>query len=134
MYYFDSYITYEVISRPVHANVSLPALDSLHWNSWCVSGQGYLKNSLLCRRGFGACSIPKELVCARCRDKLALQQRVLKISAVSEARIEKVAHACRLSQAKVGTCRDVRGINEVERRGVVLGLVGKTLHATGIAW
>lgn len=58
-----------------------------------------VEDQSLCCSGFRACPIPEELVCASRRDKLALRQRILQVSAVLKARVEKIAHACSLGQA-----------------------------------
>lgn len=97
-----------------------------------AGSQGHGQRQGLCCSSFGARPIPEELVRAGGSDEFSLRQRLHEVSAVLKAGVEEVAHASSLSQAQSGTCRDVCGIDKVERGGVVLGLVGKTLHTTGV--
>jgi hypothetical protein len=77
---------------------------------------------------------PEQLVRATRNNKLALRKRIHKVRAIPEFGIEQIAVASRFSQTQRRTCFNIRGIDQVERRGVVRDIVGEAFDATCGAW
>lgn len=81
---------------------------------------------LLC----GASTIIKELIRTTRSDEVTLRKRIGKVRAILKYRVEDITLARRFAQTQSSAWCSARGIDQVERRGVVGVIIGEAFDPT----